>query len=358
MEVIPCLLPMFDSQVAFLVTVVHAESNNGYDLLWQVMELLVLGFDLTMQISAPVSVWMGEGIFHFCLSYVLYFCLQVKKGLLHDNHTKRITFLQAVHDPAYIDVVTTLQAHINTFQSEDFGYLRPTLCMMGLAAQMNKNARARVRGIVPCARCMECHTNDRTAMTSWIQGFHLPQVFWTDFSRDRSQHEAWTQGRPVDGRTTPSCQMNGFVHHGRDSLPRHDRTDTRDDCKSSHGRYAWPDHICWAWDPDIVCEVCKWQGHSATNCDMLAMALFLEKYVKVLMTPTTRDRIEAAWLQRWKETLGNPRHLPHKVQKGYLDSLDILADMLNGQMDWECWPKNDALEDFGQDQGDEVSDDL
>jgi hypothetical protein len=133
--------------------VVCAESNNGYDLLWQVMELLVQGFDPTLQISALV--WMGEGIFDFCLSYDLYFCLQVKKGLLHDNRTKSIMFLQAVHDPVYIDVVTTLQAHIDIFQSKYFGYLPPTLCLMGLAAQMNKNTKARVRDIMPCVRCMD-----------------------------------------------------------------------------------------------------------------------------------------------------------------------------------------------------------
>ena len=63
MEVIPCLLPTYDSQVMSLVMVVPVESNNGYDLLWRVMELLVSGFDLTLQISAPV--WMGEDIFDF-----------------------------------------------------------------------------------------------------------------------------------------------------------------------------------------------------------------------------------------------------------------------------------------------------
>jgi hypothetical protein len=64
MEVIPCLLPTFDSsQVASLVMVVHAESNDGYDLLWLVIELSVLSFDPTMQISTPV--WMGEDIFCF-----------------------------------------------------------------------------------------------------------------------------------------------------------------------------------------------------------------------------------------------------------------------------------------------------
>jgi hypothetical protein len=73
----PMFDPTYDSQVMSLVTVVCAESNKGYNLLWRVMELLVPGFGLMLQISAPML--MGEGIFDFCLSYVLYFCLQVKR---------------------------------------------------------------------------------------------------------------------------------------------------------------------------------------------------------------------------------------------------------------------------------------
>ncbi len=112
------------------------------------LELAIPSFDPSMQISAPV--WMGDNIFDFCLSFVLYFCLMAKKGLIHNERTKSITFLQAVWEPAYVDVITTLQAHIDTFLSkQDFEYLPPNLFMMGLAGQMNKNARAQVRDVVP-----------------------------------------------------------------------------------------------------------------------------------------------------------------------------------------------------------------
>jgi hypothetical protein len=144
----------------------------------------------------------------------------------------------------------------------------------------------------------------------------------------------------------------------RDLFEHQGWTDARDDQKSSCGRYAWPDLNRPAWDPKIVCDTCKQQDHYATNCNMLAMALFLEKYVKVLMTPSTCNRIEATWLQHWKETLGNPRQLPRNVLRAYLDSLVILADMLDNQMDWECWPVDEALEDFGQADCDEVAVDL
>ena len=174
MEVLPRLLPNSDSQVTLLVSVVRAESNNGFDLLWRVFELAVPGFDPSLQISAPV--WLGNDIFDFCLLYVLYFCLQAKKGLVHDERTKSLTFLQAVREPAYVDVITTLQAHIDTYLSkQDFGYLPPNLCMMGLALQMNKNARARVRDILPrVARWFAWEHDGWHPSTPEIQGYHLP----------------------------------------------------------------------------------------------------------------------------------------------------------------------------------------
>ena len=76
------MLTDMDSQVTSLVTVVRSDSNNGYDLLWRVLELAVLGFNPSMQLNAPV--WMGDNIFDFCLAFVLYFRLQAKKGLAHD----------------------------------------------------------------------------------------------------------------------------------------------------------------------------------------------------------------------------------------------------------------------------------
>jgi hypothetical protein len=82
---------------------------------------------------------------------------------------------------------------------------------------------------------------------------------------------------------------------------------------------------------------------------MLAMALFLDKYVKHSMTPVDRDKLEAAWLLRWKEALGNPSRLPRKVMKAYLDYMDMSTDVLDNQMDWDSWPEDDEVDDFGLD---------
>ncbi len=53
MEVLSCLLPDLDSQVTSLVTLLQAESKNGFDLLWQVLKLAHPEFDPSLQILAP-----------------------------------------------------------------------------------------------------------------------------------------------------------------------------------------------------------------------------------------------------------------------------------------------------------------
>ena len=95
-----------------------------------------------------------------------------------------------------------------------------------------------------------------------------------------------------------------------------------------------------------MCAACKRRGHPASKCDMLAMALFLERYIKSTMTSTDRDRIELAWLQQWKETLGHPSRLPRKVMKRFLEETDITTDVLDEQIEWGCWPLEDDIKDF------------
>jgi hypothetical protein len=72
---------------------------------------------------------------------------------------------------------------------------------------------------------------------------------------------------------------------------------------------------------------------------MLAMAIFLEKY-KRDMPEDMKDKVELAWLERWKGSLGNPSRMPRWVMKAYLDLLDTSLDEVDEQMCWECWPNN------------------
>jgi hypothetical protein len=79
---------------------------------------------------------------------------------------------------------------------------------------------------------------------------------------------------------------------------------------------------------------------------MLAIALFLDRYNKSSMSPAEKDNLEPAWLQRWQERLGNPSRLPLKVMMTYLEDMDITPDVLDAQMEWDCWPMDDGIEAF------------
>jgi len=47
---------------------------------------------------------------------------------------------------------------------------------------------------------------------------------------------------------------------------------------------------------------------------MLAIAIFIEKYKKEA-SADMKDKIEEAWLARWKSELGNPSKKPRRVMK-------------------------------------------
>ncbi len=109
--------------------------------MWRLMALAVPGFDPAQHISAPV--WEDyQDIYDFCHAHVLYFCLQAKRGLYCDDRTCNSTFLRAIQQTEYVEVVTTLQTHIDLYQDMDMGYLPPNLCMMELANRIDNNARA------------------------------------------------------------------------------------------------------------------------------------------------------------------------------------------------------------------------
>ena len=154
LELLPRLLPRLDTQVSSIVNMVHIESGNGYDLLWRIMALSVPGFDPTIQVKIPI--WMDDNVFEFALSFfLLYFRLQAKKGVVQNDCTHSILFLNAISEPAYADAITTLYTCVTNYNSGlDDGYLPASLCVMSLATQLHNNAHTWAQAVVPWVRRM------------------------------------------------------------------------------------------------------------------------------------------------------------------------------------------------------------
>jgi hypothetical protein len=148
------------------------------------LALAVPGFDPAQHVSAPV--WEDfQDIFDFCHAHILDFCLKAKRGLYYGKCMHSSTFLRAIQQMEYVDVVTTLQTHIKSYQDIDADYLPPNLCMLELANWIDKNARARVSqyGLLRVNRMYGDVDlwDDDTSASPQIQGF-APAVFCTDLS--------------------------------------------------------------------------------------------------------------------------------------------------------------------------------
>jgi len=116
---------------------------------------------------------------------------------------------------------------------------------------------------------------------------------------------------------------------------------------STRDRSIRPDLRHRTFLPGVQCAACKRLGHEAASCDMLAIALFLDKYKKTLPEDSRRT-IESTWVAQFKEKLGQPQPSPTQVMKAYCDDLDITSGHLDLAMDWDCWPE-DEYGDFTKD---------
>ena len=118
MDVLPHILPKENSDVESVTFSVGYESNNGFDLLWRVLELVVPGFKSTNPVQVPS--WNRDSdILSFCREHLLYFRLQSKHNMFFSSRTQTNIFLRIIQLSEYADVVTTLQSHINVYICEE-----------------------------------------------------------------------------------------------------------------------------------------------------------------------------------------------------------------------------------------------
>ncbi len=330
-ELLPRLLPQSDTQISSLINMVRMESGNGYDHLWRVMALLVPGFDPTRQVKIPA--WDDDDIFDFALSFLLYFRLQAKKGVAQDDRTNSISFLNAITEPAYVDAITTLMTCITNYVSGiDDGYLPPNLCIMGLATQLHTNARTHAHAVIPWVHRTLGMSVEEWDCSAIIQG--SPRLACLADKRAPFRDSRGGRGDSRQGASRPFVQ--GGRGNGRMGRP-------------SCGGFTCPDHNDGPYCPDTICDACRRTGHVVANCDVLAIALFIEKYKRDL-SDDVKDRIESDWVARWRLAIGNLKKNPRRVMKTYLDLLDITVDDLNEKMCWDCWPEGDDVNDVAADK--------
>jgi hypothetical protein len=334
MDVLPRLLPLKESEVESAIFSVGVNSNNGFDLMWRILELAVPGFKSMNPVQVPT--WKSEtDVLSFCHAHLLYFRLQAKHNMFFSARTQTNMFLRNIIPSEYADVVTTLQSQVNAYLADDDdGHLPANLCINGIATAIYMNASACVRDVGLASPRVRRVAGDWDSATlppvsddelplCGVQGY-CPRVYCVKHGQDRFR-------RPYDRDGPAGRGGRGFDRYmagrGRGDFSRDGRR------PSPRDRSIRPDLRCRTFLPGVQCPACKRLGHyEASSCDMLAIALFLDKYKKTL-TEDTRRTVESTWVARFWEKLGQPHRSPTQVMKAYCNDLDITSGHLDLAMD-------------------------
>jgi hypothetical protein len=276
-ELLTCLLPTTNSEIHAKLSSVHVESKNGYDLIWCVLEITVPAFDPTVPLQQ--SRWDPDvDILEFSRRHKLYFRLQAKKQIYFTTHDHTTMFLKAVASSEYADIITTFQSNVDSFRDPDDEFFLPqNYRVTNIAMLIHNHTKAHVRDLGQ--RCIDrvagwdsmCdNINDDELQFCHIQGY-LPRVLHIEQGHDRGPGGRGPDRRGFDRR-------QGFD-------PRQARPTSSGDQGPAlpRGRFAIPNRRRRAFLPDKQCDACKRIGHEAINCDMLALALFIECYKQSIM---------------------------------------------------------------------------
>ncbi len=112
---------------------VSVDSNNGFDLIWRILELAVPGFKSMNPVQVPT--WTPQtDVLSFCREHLLYFRLQSKHNMFFSARTQTNIFLRNIQLSEYADVVTTLQSqvtHISRMKMTDTSWpIRASMALL------------------------------------------------------------------------------------------------------------------------------------------------------------------------------------------------------------------------------------
>jgi hypothetical protein len=252
---------------------------------------------------------------------MLYFRLQAKKNMFFSSRDRTTIFLRAVTPSEYADVVTNLQTSINAYRHPDNdGILPDHLRLDGIATLIHNNAKHRVRDL------------------------HSPRV-----RRVAGMDTTWDAAEDdeapfchLQGYTPRLHRLDGYRNRGDDA---HRNRGGAEGCyglrtprpppDKPQGRYTRPDQRRRAYKPGVQCNACKRIGHDAINCDMLAIALYIDRYTKDIYA-TNCSTIESCWLDKYMAKLGQPGRTPRQIMRTFCDNYNITTDHLDQALDWDC----------------------
>jgi len=277
--------PIISSTLDTLVS--SPSTANGYTLLWTILREFIPMLDTTTPNQLPT--WPeSDDIFQYARLIIMYCDLAQHRGPQYTEAMKSRLFLSTVRG-RYASMASQFTAMVGTYcPGRDgavhcSGPLPKHLSVLELARTFYDEA-SRLDSSIPVYLTPSPHAHQTRAAPPLIET-PVPDVSQASYRSPTSTITNDTSHRPthIQGFVANATQANSTPR--RRSAPN---PTTRRSRSPNKPRY------------EAACEACGKYGHPANRCDMLAMALFIQRYARNRSNAELMKAVEADWVERNK----------------------------------------------------------
>ena len=331
------LLPMSNPIIASTLDTlaINSSSANGYTLLWTLLREFIPMLDCTTPTQLPT--WPeSNDIFQFARLVIMYCDLAQHRGPQYSDAMKSRLFLSTVRG-RYASMANQFTALVGTYCPGRDGSVH---CSDPLPRHLS---------VLELARTFydEANRVDVAVPTSFVPSIHAHQTMTTPTLPSTINEVTPTSLRTPTSSLThatdnPSASrpdhIQGFtVNTTRTSSPSRRRSAPNPTARQSRNQTT-PRY-------QSACEACGKYGHPANRCDMLAMALFIQRYARDRSNAEVIKALEAQWVERNKPFLPRDDRMPRTILANYCAEFEFSEDMVDTEMDWDFLTEPNASED-------------
>ena len=334
------LLPMTNPIIATtLDTLASSPSTaNGYTLLWTLLREFIPMLDTTTPTQLPL--WPdSDDIFQYARLIIMFCDLAQHRGPPYTEAMKSRLFLTTVRG-RYVSMASHFTALVGTYCPGRDGAVHCSgpipkhLTVLELARSFYDEA-SRLDSSVPVAFTPSIHAHQTRAAPS-SDTTPLPDATQVTLRSPTS-----TITTATSNRHPPLCRpthIQGFVANAT-------RTDASHRQRSAPNPTSRRSRSPNRQRYESACEACGKYGHPANRCNMLAMALFIQRYARNRSNAELMKALEAYWVERNKPFLPRDDRSPRTILANYCAEFEFAEDMVDMEMDWAFLHDPSAVEE-------------
>ena len=310
---------------------------NGYTLLWTIMREFIPMLDITTPTQLPS--WPdSDDIFQYARLIIMYCDLAHHRGPPYTEAMRSRLFLSTVRG-RYASLASQYTAMVGTYcPGRDgavhcSGPLPKHLSVLELARTFYDTV-SHLDSSIPVAFAPPIHAHQTIANPPSIPT-PVPDVTQASYRSPTSTLTSDTLNQP------PMCHpvhIQGFVANiARSPAPPKRRSAPNPTARRSRS----PNRQRY----ESACEACGKYGHPANRCDVLAMALFIQRYARNRSNADLMKALETHWIKRNKPFLPRDDRSPWTSLANYCAEFEFAEDKVDSEMDWDFLHDPSAVEE-------------